>query len=875
MAVRSVRLAVLADMRQATADLDKFAAKVDAIFGRTKVLKAEMAKIPTADLRSAEASGLLAGDSFGKKFGEGTVKALNVAGKAAAAVLVAGLALSLKEGMKLQQAQAQLNNALKDTGTTFKAIAPQLDAVSQRMAKYGYTDDQVYLSVAQLTRATGSSHLALGLESTAADLAASKHIDLASATQLLARSIGTGGRVLKQLGVTLVTGSTSAAAMSKAMTTLDDQVQTAGGIAKFAAAQHMDLATAEDLVTQASGRASAATQTLAGHGTTLAAVSKLVTEAHDGDAAATGKLAKMGLTLSDAQSLVTSAASGSISAYNKLGIEVLPTTATAAQKLAQTQAILNARLGGAAAAQAATFSGKLAGMRANLMDLAEKIGIDLLPALSAMAGVFAKLFASQTACKAFAVVVLVLAGAWVALRIAALLSIDSIKGALISSGIGAILVVIGILLMLVFTHWKTIKAWLDSAWKATTRDVINWWDDIWNAGKVCVDSIDKAWKGLQTDFHRIVNDISTVAKVTWDYIKLAGLEAVATILQGFSHIPIIGHYFATAEGQVKQWIRNIQGDISHLTGKNVNIGANFQAIYGSGGKGTPAGLSAATGGPIRGPGSGVSDSIPAWLSNGEYVITAAAHRYYGTGILDSINARHFAAGGGANITASTSLTPSSSIQNAIGTAILSTATSWAKQTMASGGGGNFGSIGGGVLRWRPEVLAVLAMLGEPSTLAPRVLYQMQTESGGNPYAINLTDSNAAAGDPSRGLLQCIMSTFQEWRSFALPDNIYNPMANIFAAVNYAMHTYGLSLMRGGMGMGSGHGYDQGGLLMPGMTLAYNGTGKPERVIPPGGAAGITVNVYCHPSNNPDETAAEIHKMLRKLKVHRGGQSLGF
>src|SRR5690606_13203158 len=31
----------------------------------------------------------------------------------------------------------------------------------------------------------------------------------------------------------------------------------------------------------------------------------------------------------------------------------------------------------------------------------------------------------------------------------------------------------------------------------------------------------------------------------------------------------------------------------------------------------------ATGGGIRGPGTGTSDSIPAWLSNGEHVLTAA------------------------------------------------------------------------------------------------------------------------------------------------------------------------------------------------------------------------------------------------------------
>ena len=53
----------------------------------------------------------------------------------------------------------------------------------------------------------------------------------------------------------------------------------------------------------------------------------------------------------------------------------------------------------------------------------------------------------------------------------------------------------------------------------------------------------------------------------------------------------------------------------------------------------------ATGGHVRGPGSGTSDSIPAYLSNGEYVIKAAAVARYGVAMFDRLNAMHFAQGG--------------------------------------------------------------------------------------------------------------------------------------------------------------------------------------------------------------------------------------
>ena len=56
----------------------------------------------------------------------------------------------------------------------------------------------------------------------------------------------------------------------------------------------------------------------------------------------------------------------------------------------------------------------------------------------------------------------------------------------------------------------------------------------------------------------------------------------------------------------------------------------------------------ATGGRVSGPGSGTSDSILARLSNGEYVLRAAAVRHYGTNLLDKLNGLNvpkFATGG--------------------------------------------------------------------------------------------------------------------------------------------------------------------------------------------------------------------------------------
>lgn len=58
-----------------------------------------------------------------------------------------------------------------------------------------------------------------------------------------------------------------------------------------------------------------------------------------------------------------------------------------------------------------------------------------------------------------------------------------------------------------------------------------------------------------------------------------------------------------------------------------------------------SGYNRASGGLILGPGTKTSDSIPAWLSTGEYVVKAAAVDYYGVDKLHAINSMRFASGG--------------------------------------------------------------------------------------------------------------------------------------------------------------------------------------------------------------------------------------
>ncbi|MGW3654979.1 transglycosylase SLT domain-containing protein [Streptomyces sp. NPDC005151] len=97
--------------------------------------------------------------------------------------------------------------------------------------------------------------------------------------------------------------------------------------------------------------------------------------------------------------------------------------------------------------------------------------------------------------------------------------------------------------------------------------------------------------------------------------------------------------------------------------------------------------------------------------------------------------------------------------------------------------------GGNVDTWIKESLKVMHAKGIPGTYEG-IHRNLMRESAGNPHAINNWDSNATKGIPSKGLLQVIDPTFNTYHVNGTSKNIYDPVANITAAANYAAHRYG-------------------------------------------------------------------------------------
>jgi hypothetical protein len=134
-------------------------------------------------------------------------------------------------------------------------------------------------------------------------------------------------------------------------------------------------------------------------------------------------------------------------------------------------------------------------------------------------------------------------------------------------------------------------------------------------------------------FQNVWDKIVQTGTAAWNAITQAAIDAFHNLTD-----PIVQLVNSIID-VIQQAIDKAKVLWSYITG-------NQQASAADGGGGS--GLPAAGGGLITGPGTATSDSIPAWLSTGEFVMRASAVRTYGAGLmhaLNSLQAPRFAAGG--------------------------------------------------------------------------------------------------------------------------------------------------------------------------------------------------------------------------------------
>ncbi|AMM98495.1 transglycosylase SLT domain-containing protein [Bacillus pumilus] len=148
--------------------------------------------------------------------------------------------------------------------------------------------------------------------------------------------------------------------------------------------------------------------------------------------------------------------------------------------------------------------------------------------------------------------------------------------------------------------------------------------------------------------------------------------------------------------------------------------------------------------------------------------------------------------------------------------------------------GAFSGMGASGLNIKQWLMAAIMATGTSMSWLPGLMTIAQNESRGNPRAINLWDSNAKKGTPSKGLMQTIGPTFNSNKGKGMND-IWNPIHNAVAAINYikgrygtVFNTPGLRSMRRG---GPYKGYANGGLITQEQVARVGEGNKREWIIP--------------------------------------------
>jgi hypothetical protein len=326
------------------------------------------------------------------------------------------------------------------------------------------------------------------------------------------------------------------------------------------------------------------------------------------------------------------------------------------------------------------------------------------------------------------------------------------------------------------------------------------------------------------------------------------LNAVGTMISGaaraFGWIPGIGPKLREAERQFNAFRDSVNRSLSGvrgrevavnvksmINGQQVSITTRGEIVQIKSRSGTTR--ARAAGGPVYGPGGPTDDQVPALgpggtkyrLSNGEYVLRASTVRKIGIPQLNAIN--RYAAGGpvGLNVRAGISTTSYAPISMIIAKIVAgmgrSIGDSLKNAITTSGFGAGVGagptSVSGNAALGRSMAAALYGWVGAQWG----ALYRLwQGESGWNAHAHN----------PSSGAHGIPQSLPASKMASAGADYYTNPATQIRWGLGYIRERYGSPLAAlAAWQRRSPHWYDDGGVLPPGLTMAYNGTGRNEYV----------------------------------------------
>jgi len=112
-------------------------------------------------------------------------------------------AVSIKAALGVQESQAKLQTAVKNTGVSFAAFVPYMNNAQDAMVKFGFSASDTNEALAMMTAATRNPATAVANLGVVADLAAFKNESLAAAADTVSRATMGQARGLADLGLAI------------------------------------------------------------------------------------------------------------------------------------------------------------------------------------------------------------------------------------------------------------------------------------------------------------------------------------------------------------------------------------------------------------------------------------------------------------------------------------------------------------------------------------------------------------------------------------------------------------------------------------------------------------------------------------------------
>lgn len=183
------------------------------------------------------------------------------------------------------------------------------------------------------------------------------------------------------------------------------------------------------------------------------------------------------------------------------------------------------------------------------------------------------------------------------------------------------------------TKWLAAMMWSSVKW--IWDRIMKFFANVWDWAVWAYDNVVGTWDALKDWFIGLFAEIWAYVIRFWDWMS-SRPQAVWDTVTG-----IWGEFTGFFKGMIDSVAGWFKGLWDGVASGAQNAWGKVKGWFGfgedapSGGTDNAPGF--ASGGIVRGAGTGVSDSIRAWLSNGEGVINARAVSHYGEGLVHALN----------------------------------------------------------------------------------------------------------------------------------------------------------------------------------------------------------------------------------------------